>query len=340
MPDYFDSGFCVRRPSWHAKETLLLAAPTSWPEARTAAGLDWEPEAIDTYTEQPLHVYAGADLPAGAILLPDRGTVMVPSTRTKTIVRSDTRVELGPVGLGFDLMYHSTMGEIVEAIVDQGAKYDTGGACREGAQVWVTLLLDEPYQLAGDDTLTLPYVVVLNCHDGNGAAKAIATQVRVVCANTYEAAEMDGKRHGRQFTFRHTQGINDRIEEAKAALSGARQGVREWQELAAELYGLRADGQIATQFLSEFIPMPPAGLVSDRVMENVEKARSNFRRLLESPTNAAHAGTGLALVNASVEYLDHVRGFRNADTYLKRTLLRPEPLKAKAVALVRELCLA
>jgi hypothetical protein len=36
--------------------------------------------------------------------------------------------------------------------------------------------------------------------------------------------------------------------------------------------------------------------------------------------------------------LDHVRGFRNSDTYMGRQILSAEPLKAKAVRLVRELC--
>jgi hypothetical protein len=34
-------------------------------------------------------------------------------------------------------------------------------------------------------------------------------------------------------------------------------------------------------------------------------------------------------------YLDHARGARSWETRLGRTLIRPEPLKAKALALVR-----
>ncbi len=45
---------------------------------------------------------------------------------------------------------------------------------------------------------------------------------------------------------------------------------------------------------------------------------------------------GYGLVQAAGEYLDHARGFRNSDTHLGRTLLRPEPLKVKAVKLVRQ----
>ena len=46
------------------------------------------------------------------------------------------------------------------------------------------------------------------------------------------------------------------------------------------------------------------------------------------------------LVHASVEYLDHMRGYRSQTKYLKRTVLQPEELKARAVRQAREACLA
>lgn len=58
----------------------------------------------------------------------------------------------------------------------------------------------------------------------------------------------------------------------------------------------------------------------------------------DSVTTEAHRGTALGLFDASTEYLDHVRDFRNRDTYLNRTLLRPEPMKARALTLIREHC--
>jgi hypothetical protein len=43
-------------------------------------------------------------------------------------------------------------------------------------------------------------------------------------------------------------------------------------------------------------------------------------------------------VDAAFEYLDHLRGWRNRETYLGRCVLRPEPAKARVVAQVREAC--
>jgi len=369
MPAYFDTGFSVREPMWHSGYRFTIDDyPTDWEDARVKAGLTWEPEARPTYrlpdtagcercgmylgTEHrntceyhsdndPLMASNNLVVPAQVDPLQLRNSiVLVPDH--KLIVRNDTEHVLGVVGDGFELVTHSKMGEILESLLGSGEgklKFETAGSCREGAQVWALCYLDEPYTVKGDDSETYPYVVLLNAHDGSGACKVIVTQVRVVCWNTYRAAEMEGERHGRQFIFRHTGKVNQRIEEAKEALAGVRNEAKQWDALAFELFGMKVDEAKLNHFLADFIPDPVGDVVSERVRENVAKARKVFKHLyLDSPTSEAHRGTGLGLVDASVEYLDHIRGYRNSDTYMGRTLLRPEPLKAKAVSLVREVC--
>jgi hypothetical protein len=58
--------------------------------------------------------------------------------------------------------------------------------------------------------------------------------------------------------------------------------------------------------------------------------------ILDGPTYEGIAHTAYGLVQAAGEYLDHVRRYRNCDSHITRTLLKPEPLKAKAVQLARE----
>lgn len=328
MPAYFDTGFSVRQPMWHGEGIVIDEYPNDWADARRLAGLEWEPEIramyhkVDTITDDGV----------------TSEFVQVPDYRV--VVRPDRELVLGPVTDTFGLVTHAAMGDIVEAVVGQGAKFETAGSCKDGAQVWALAYLDEPYTLPGDDTEHLPFVALLNSHDGTGACKVVNTQVRVVCWNTYNAASMEGERTGRQFVFRHTAKVMDRIDEAKQALAGLRTDHAEWLDLAEQLFGLPADDKALAHFLSEFIPAPEADVISDRVRSNIDQARDVFRHLyLDSPTvSEAHRGTALGLVHASVEYLDHVRGFRNQDTYLGRTMLRPEPLKAKAVNIARRVC--
>lgn len=320
MPAYFDTGFSVRKPMWHGLGDVLEDYPTDWTDARKKAGLEWEPQIVPCYTQ------VGGEF----LALPDH----------RLVTRDDTDAVLGVVSDSFSLVDHGSMGQILEAILKQpNVKFETAGSCKGGAQVWALAYLDEPYEVAGDNSETLPFVALLNNHDGSGACKLVRTQVRVVCWNTYRAAELEGERSGQQFTFRHSGDVKSRIDEAIDALSGARNEAGEWQTMAAELFGLPVSEAQLNHFIADFIPEPPAEVVSARVRANVDTARKVFRSLyLDSPTNEAHRGTALGLVDASVEYLDHVRAYRSSDTYLGRTLLKPEPLKAKAVALVREHC--
>lgn len=325
MADYFDTGFCVRERSWHGKELLLAEAPENWDEARLAAGLMWEPRLVPLY-------YRNAD-----------GEYVEDTARR--VERDDTGAGLGTVSGTFELITHAEMGEIMEPVLAQpGCKLDTMGSVKEGRSVFATVLLDEPYAIKGDvdgfgdPVLTLPYFAILNSHDGTGACKGLYTQVRVVCANTVQAATMDGDRHGAQFTLRHTSGVKTRITEARDVVDGCRVEAARWREQAEALALIPVTPAMQQAFLSEFIPMPPAGVVSDRVRANVDRDQTRFLHVLrDSATNTEMQFNGLGLVNAAVEYLDHLRGYRNSDTLLGRQLLGTEPLKAKAVKLVREL---
>lgn len=326
MADYFESGFCVRERSWHGKELLLDAHPESWDDARLAAGLMWEPRLVPLYFRDAEGEY-------------------VEDTNARRVERDDNGAGLGTVSGTFELITHAQMGEVLDAVLDQpNVRFETAGSVRGGRQVYCVVLLDEPYAIrgdvdgAGDQVLTLPYFAVLNSHDGTGACKGLYTQVRVVCANTVQAASADGDRHGAQFSLRHTSGAVERLSEAKAAIAGARDEAKRWKEIAEHLTGLPVTDADQVKFLNAFIPEPPADVVSDRVRSNIARERDKFLHILrESPTNQAIQHNGFGLFSAAVEYCDHLRGYRNRETYMGRQILSAEPMKAKALGLVREL---
>jgi phage/plasmid-like protein (TIGR03299 family) len=221
MAAYFDTGFSVREPMWHGEGLVLDDYPVDWNDARAKAGLAWEPLTIPGYNVVPASEVErylvcagftnedGTAAPLTDAVLPDGwerlagDRLLVPAGDRQGIVRSDTFGSLGNASDQFSLIYHSTMGEIMEALTENGLRFETAGSCREGRQVWALGYLDEPYTVPGDDTEHLPFMALLNNHDGSGACKVTMTQVRVVCWNTFQAASAEGDRTGRQFSFRH-----------------------------------------------------------------------------------------------------------------------------------------
>jgi phage/plasmid-like protein (TIGR03299 family) len=327
MPANVESMFSVREMPWHREGTMLTDYPGDWDEARKLAGLDWDPVTTGVYA------FSGVN--------PDGTLHYEPIDGWKCIMRSDTEAVLSINKESYTVIDHGEMGEIVEAVLAQpNVKWETAGVLDSGRAVWCLALLDEPITLPGDASPTVPYLAITNRHDGTAACALRATAVRIVCANTFRAAELEGERTGTTFSFIHKSSWRTRIEEARQAVTGAQREMRRYTELAHILLGIPISLRQRELFVTEFIPMPPQGLVTDRVARNVEEARQALRLIFESTTTEQVAGTAYGLVQAAGEYLDHVRTARSWETRLNRTLIRPEPLKHRALSLVREITAA
>jgi len=330
MPANVDQMFSVREVPWHREGHVLDDYPQTWEEARILAGLDWEP------VSEPVFALVGID--------PETGNpIYEPMGDYQRITRSDTHATLSVMSDSYQIINHSAFGDIFEAVLKQtNIKAETGGCLDGGRKVWMLVKLDEPILLPGDTSVTMPYLGLTSRHDGKGGTTLRATAIRIVCQNTFNAAEMEGERTGSVFTFVHRGKWQERVADARAAVMGARDDLARYVEIAHNLLDVKITKLQAGIFVTEFIPAPPKGLATERVMANVEQARTKLREILASPTveGAGIAGTAYGLVQAAGEYLDHVRTARTWETRLNRTLIRPEPLKHSAVKLALEVAKA
>jgi phage/plasmid-like protein (TIGR03299 family) len=355
--------FSVRQSVWwqgtsedHGQATILSDHPT-WAEARVLAGLDWDPQAEDLYRpadlvamrEQFSKIIFDAEMTAqeqiDAMMAAAEGAQKIVSG-WKHVGRSDTDATLACTQDTYSLITNGDFGEIFEAVLGQdNVKFETGGSLEGGRKVWMLALLDEPIQLPGDASLTYPYLALMSRHDAMGGTVLRPTNVRIVCRNTFNMSELDsegkGVRRGDNgtFTFVHRGDWRQRFEQARTAVGMAREQAQAYQALAADLLVIKTSKTVTAKFVNTFIPAPPAGMASDRVLANVEASRDKLREIIASSTvaGAGIGGTAYGLVQAAGEYLDHARQARTWETKLNRTLLTPETLKGKAVKIVREL---
>jgi phage/plasmid-like protein (TIGR03299 family) len=340
MTDYFDRGFCVRTPSWHRKEILLDDYPGR-EEGMRLAGHDF------TVKELPIALVGNPRMdnvpanPGPAPYLVNGNGSEVFGVRHakgwKGLVNSETGDLLQVVKSSYEVIQNSTGWDIVDLLVGEGAKYETGITLKGGAICLVTFLLDEPVRISGDDSIVLPYGVSRWTHDGSGSLTCRSTSVRAVCSNTDDAGAMEARRLGTEFRFRHTKNVKAKIEDAKLAIRGIRADFAEFVRLSEELATIKVTKEQRELFVTQLLPVPPEALISERVLKNVEDARTSVRNLFEGRTIPEdHKLTAYGLRLAGIEYLDHLRGYRNADTHVGRQLLRTEPAKAKLSALIRE----
>jgi phage/plasmid-like protein (TIGR03299 family) len=354
MPDFFESGFSVRTPSWHKRESVLDEYPENWDDARRAAGLMWEPTYATAWGERLLTEAQIAALPPDQVRRivteglpaqyrrPDaKVPVMVAEPENRRIVRDDTGETLAVMADSYSLITHAQMGELIEAFLDTdgNVKFETAGSVRDGKQVWALVRLDEPYQVPGDPSATYPYLAMLNAHDGSASCSMTCTDVRVVCWNTWTRADQQGKANGTRLVLRHSGNITERLAQVKDGIRAMRTEAARNRELFTQLAQVPVRTEQVMDFTERFLPSPRENgeVCTDRVHENVVRARGTFGRLYEqSETTEGVRGTAYGLLMASTEYLDHIRVARTDDSYLGRTILRPERAKEAALALIGE----
>lgn len=359
MADYFESGFAVRTPSWHAKETLLDTAPdlATW---REHAGLEWEPVKVPLYLPaQPLVVTAevatqldaaGIDAatlfvapqPSGtfAVVRDDRLDLLLdedPKARDLAVLARGVSEEYAPIEHAKDMTpLLDAIGQACESM-GVGWELTTAGSVRDGKQVYACIQLDRPIELPGDDSLTIPFGVILNAHDGSGSCRGGLTNVRVVCANTYAMAESDLDGSKLDFTIRHTGDTTERLEQARVQIAGWLDAIASYETMAKHLMSVAIADELAAEWVGEFLPIDEQRM-TDRQVANRRAEQITFRTMYDaSPTLDGIRGTAYGLWQASVEYLDHVRPYRTADSYLQRTMLAPAPAKALARERILEL---
>lgn len=332
MSHQFETGFSVREPMWHGLGTVLSDYPGSWPEAMKMAGIFEGPILV------PAFKYAGVKLDGSRAYAPGDDVVVGDYSLDEgysRLIRPDTGATLSYPSGTWELIDHREFGEIVESVLDiRSIRWETAGVLAGGKAVFALVRLDEPVQLPGDNTHTYPYLAITVRHDGRGGCTLRTTAIRIVCMNTFRAAEAEGNKTGATFTFRHTRNWRDRIEDAREAVVGARKEFKQYEDLARELLGITVDETTTARFVDAFIPMPVA--TTDRQIRNVEDARTAVRKILASETTAPVAHTAYGLLQASTEYLDWARRANGAETRFARALVRPEPHKARALALIRE----
>jgi phage/plasmid-like protein (TIGR03299 family) len=340
MAHLVDTMMSVREIPWHGLGEVPDTYPKDWATARKLAGLDWEPIEDTVYAPVAMtgltdDVFARVFGEAAPGSVPE----VAPVEDYKLLRRSDTGLVLAVHRRSYETFPNGELGPLVEALLDEDdVLYETAGSLDEGRKVWVMLRLAEPFEIPGDPYgATLSYLSLWNSHDGTSALTASRNQTRIVCANTLGAADRESGKHGLRYSFRHTANMKDRIEDAKKAINGLREDRETYIEWAHELMGIELDERQQELWLAEFVPMP--AVASDRVRNNVEKTRQQIRTILESPTCEAVSHTAYGLVQASVEWVQHVRPVKGAnpgEQRLKRSL-DPNPLAKQAEKFAREM---
>lgn len=332
-----DGSFTVREPAWHGLSEVLPDYPTR--EQAQAIAHPWEPVSEPVYRKVPRvvpHLHS-QDCRYDCTVTGDLEEVYEQIEGSKLMTRDDDGHPLGVVNDSFEPVLNREMYDIAEAIEagdPASVRYETGGSLRGGAKVWLLLRLKEPLHVSGDPNgATIPYYALQNDHTGGGAFRGQALMTRIVCDNTSQMADLEAQQRGTEFVFRHTRNVKVRIEQARRALACWRESVERYNRLMEQMLDTPVTEAQRERFVQEFIPMPLTSMHSDRVMRNVTEAQQALRKIYASVTCQDVSNTAYGLVQGAIEYAEHYRKARSAESRFKRAYLDRSLLTADAFAL-------
>lgn len=332
-----DQVFSVREPMWHGLGLILEDAPDR-AEAQELI-TPWEPIEMPVYRQVPYFDGEGQ-----------------PQVRyeeiagSKSVERSDNGHLLGVVNESFTLVTNNDLWDVAEAVINSApggeVLIETGGTLEGGKNVWVLLKMAEPFVVKGDPNgHTLAHLAIQNGHTGMRSFRGQAVNTRIVCANTSAAADTEAKANGYEFTFKHSKNVQERIEEAKAAVALWYEGVNQWKHAMEHLATVEVTPEGVKWFVEQFQPMPPERLISDRVRGNVERARGELTSILRSETSEGIDKTAYGLVQAGIEWRQHFQATKGKDersrmeNRFKRAMLSTDRFGADVIALAQEAAL-
>lgn len=211
---------------------------------------------------------------------------------------------------GYQIVQNEEHAEFLNALVDEsGAHFETAGALRGGAQVFITMELPEHISIGGIDPVR-NYIAAMNSHDGSLSFTMMVTPVRVVCANTMNLA-FGNKSHVHR--VRHTTNAHKNIrQQARQALDISFNYLKDFQAEAEALINTEMTlGQFADIINREFgAGENPTKAMATRATNRINEMIDLFE---VAATNENIRHTAWAGLNALTEWSDHFSDVRGGD---------------------------
>lgn len=332
MGHEFESGILLREPAWHRLGNVLEDWPGSQALARKAGGLEWDIDIV------PMATYAVT--PQGLRIAGVNGWQGLVRDDKPLTVEKDTGLEVNPEALlsvqpsTYKVIRNGEFMDVVEYVVGSVGddwQYETLVNLYGGRIIVALLKARTPLQIDGDPSKSYTYLGFTSRHDGQGGLRIIPTNVRILCANTHNAAENQARSEGVGFTIRHTANWEERKTLAAQAIQSSMKDSKAWEKLANRLIGKKLvpaqlDRMLLTLFKTDSSMVP-------QTVNRLQRNREEFRTVLGSQTCAEISDTMYGFVQAADEWVDHVKPAHNDETRFSRTLFRVDTVKSKALQL-------
>ena len=280
-----DTMISVREKPWHGLGIIIQEALTS-EEAIKMANLDWNVEAVNMYY--------------GKNQVGSKKAINV-----KANVRMDTGDILGIVTDHYKIVQNKEGFAFTDALLDNGAKFETAGSLWGGKTVWMLAKMPE-WELLGDKMED--YLCFSNSHDGKGAVHINATKIRVVCNNTLNLSLSTASR---QWTGKHMGDMKTKYAEASRCLNMNHQYKEALKVEAETLANTSISDDDFLKFVSDLFPI--TNDKSDVHKSHVLSLRTDLQtRYMQADDLTKFRKTKWGVINAVSDFAYHSEPIRKS----------------------------
>jgi len=282
---------------WHKLGQMVTNAMT-WPEAMELAQLDWTVEKRQVFFQNPAWKNDHTK---------EKG---FKSPGDFVVCRNDIEGELsslGTVGATYEPTQNIEIGGWIDQVLEQieGAHYEAAGALGKGERIWALARVPFNASIGADEHQT--FILFMSAHNGTMSNTIMLTDVRVVCQNTLNFALSQGTKDA-MIKVRHTVGAKERLNTiSKNIQTGLKQDV----ETLKEKFHKILDWKVTNEGLSNvFDKIFGENWVTSKIQA---KKMAMITDLMKDNDNNAipeQKGTGMALLNAVTNFVDHERPSR------------------------------
>ncbi|MCC9063625.1 DUF932 domain-containing protein [Flavobacterium piscisymbiosum] len=299
--------FSVKEKPWHNLGQIISDYPTST-EAIEHAGLNYEVIKTPLYTEYSEN---------------EKITV----SDLYSTLRTDTQTVLGVVGKDYQIVQNKDAFSFFDSIVGgDGILYETAGALGKGERIFITAKLPD-YIRVGKDDLIEKYLFLTTSHDGSGSITAAFTPIRIVCANTLNAAL---RTQTNTIRIRHTSNAQSRLEQAHKVMGISDQLSSDLGNIFNHWAKVRISDSEVKKLISLALAPSPV-IVNQLKNDEIEELSSCFSNIIENAYQYALSdetqlmttteGTLFGAYNAVTGYFQNVRTYKDSEAKLKSLLL-------------------
>lgn len=231
-------------------------------------------------------------------------------------VRVDTGRVLGVVSGSYQPLENMVLAEFVDSLVRVDGKVcvETAGSLWNGRVVYVLVRLPDVTELITGDVVK-HYLLAVNGHGGHRMFSVYYTSIRVVCANTLRASEVD---MASGVSFRHIGGkIEEKLQAAATVLGLASAEIKKMDTnirlLAATPMSITKHRLFMTKFVYPALFGDVTAIAEPELKDKAVKMRDTmvetWMQNLLDPRQAKHNPDTLwASFNAISQWVEHERG--------------------------------